>query len=50
VTDVPIGTVNDLFLLGQPAHLQRMAQRPLDARQRAQVRAEYIRKQFTAVD
>ncbi len=48
IEDVSIGTVNDLFLLGQPAHLQRMAQRPLDQRQRDPVRAEFIRKEFAA--
>jgi protein arginine kinase len=38
-----LDTINDLFLLGQPAHLQRVLQREMDSDQRAAARATFIR-------
>lgn len=46
VKDVEIETVNELFLLTQPAHLQRIAGREMPAPQRAHTRADYIRRRL----
>ncbi len=42
--DVNISTVNELFILTQPAHLQRLKRRELDAGERDATRAEFIRR------
>ena len=42
--DVDISTVNELFILTQPAHLQRMEKRDLDPGERDATRAEFIRR------
>ena len=47
ITDIPLQTVNELFLLAQPAHLQRFLQREMNARQRAEARAELIQKRLS---
>jgi len=39
-------TINELFLLTQPAHLQRILQREMDPAQRGQARANYIRNRL----
>jgi protein arginine kinase len=39
-----IGTVNELFILTQPAHLQRLNNRDLDTGERDAARAGFIRK------
>ncbi|MHC4957313.1 MAG: protein arginine kinase [Planctomycetota bacterium] len=44
--DVNISTVNELFILTQPAHLQRLEQRDLDADERDATRASFIRTQL----
>jgi len=44
--NVPIETVNELFILTQPAHLQRLEKRDLDAAERDATRAEFIRRQL----
>jgi len=44
--DVKIATVNELFILTQPAHLQRLKKRELDAGERDATRAEFIRRQL----
>jgi protein arginine kinase len=44
--DVELQTVNDLFLLTQPAHLQRIHNRAMDAKERASVRAAFIRNRL----
>lgn len=49
VHDIPISIVNKLFLLTKPAHLQKIYGRDLDANARDRARAEFIRKQFTAL-
>ena len=42
--EVDISTVNELFILTQPAHLQRLERRDLSAHERDVTRAEFIRK------
>ena len=42
--EMDIPTVNKLFLLTQPAHLQKMYKRVMEPRERAQARATYIRE------
>jgi protein arginine kinase len=42
--DLDISTVNELFILTQPAHLQRLENRDLDTSERDSVRAGFIRK------
>ena len=44
IRGVEISTVNRLFLLSQPAHIQNLYQETYDASQRDRARAEYIRK------
>ncbi|MCE5325218.1 MAG: protein arginine kinase [Planctomycetaceae bacterium] len=46
VRDVDIKTVNELFLLTQPAHLQKIHNREMDANERAACRATYIRQRL----
>jgi protein arginine kinase len=43
VDDVPILTVNELFLHTQPAHLQKLMGAPLDGEERNAARARYLR-------
>lgn len=47
IKDVDIKTVNELFILTQPAHLQKHARRALEPKERDPVRAEFIRKRLT---
>lgn len=42
--DVNLATVNDLFVFSQPGHLQKAANRALDAEERDAARADWIRK------
>jgi len=44
-----IATVNELFLRTQPAHLQKMHNRAMEPRERAEVRATYIHKRLDAI-
>ena len=44
IKDIPLSTVNELFMLTQPAHLQLRAGKMLDPDQRDSLRAEIIRK------
>lgn len=46
--DVDLKTVNELFLLTQPAHLQKMLNKQLDSDDRAEARASYIRQRLGA--
>jgi protein arginine kinase len=46
VKDVNIQTVNELFLLTQPAHLQKLQGRKLDGDLRRAARAEFIRQKL----
>jgi protein arginine kinase len=46
VKDVDVRTINELFLLTQPAHLQKLQGRRLEGDIRRGVRAEYIRQRL----
>jgi len=41
-----IDTVNDMFLMIQPAHLQNLVGQPLDPEQRGVARADYVRQRL----
>jgi protein arginine kinase len=43
IKDIDVRTINELFLLTQPAHLQKLQGKRLDGDIRRQARAEYIR-------
>ena len=43
-SEFDIGTLNELFLHTQPAHLQKIHGRSLEGEERSIVRAEYIRQ------
>ena len=46
VKDIDIRTVNELFLLTQPAHLQKIQGRKLEGDVRRAARADYIRQRL----
>jgi protein arginine kinase len=46
IDDVELKTVNELFLLTQPAHLQRILGRDMEPAERGQARATYIRRRL----
>jgi len=46
ISEVDMSTINELFLLTQPAHLQRILGKEMDARERGEARATYIRKRL----
>jgi protein arginine kinase len=46
IKDVDIKTVNDLFLLTQPAHLQKLYNRTMEPAERAEIRSEFVRKRL----
>lgn len=46
IKDVPLTTVNELFIITQPSHLQKLERRALQAGERDQVRSEYVRKRL----
>ncbi len=46
--DVNLKTINELFLLTQPAHLQKMLDKKLESEERAEARASYIRQRLGA--
>ncbi len=48
IKDVGVETINELFLMTQPAHLQRMLNRELSSKQRDQARAEYVRRRLSS--
>jgi protein arginine kinase len=47
VTDIDLKTINELFLLTQPAHLMKMLGKKLDGDNRRLARANYIRQRLT---
>ena len=47
VEGVDLRTLNELFLLGQPAHLQRVLGHEMPPQDRSQARADFVRKQLT---
>ena len=48
IKDVPISTVNELFIFTQPAHLQKMERSELNSPERDITRATYIRNRLAA--
>ena len=48
ITDVPMRTVNELFVLGQPSHLQVHEGRDLPPAERDTLRAEMVRSRLSA--
>jgi len=46
IDNVELATVNELFLLTQPAHLQKILRREMNARQRGTARAEFVRRRL----
>jgi len=44
---INLGTVNELFLLTQPAHLQKIQGTRLNGEQRSAVRAEFVRRRLS---
>jgi len=46
IDDVSLDTVNDMFLLAQPAHLQKILGRTMTPDERAAARADYIHKRL----
>ena len=48
VPEVDLKTINELFLLTQPAHLQKIHGREMAPHERAEVRATYIRRRLGA--
>ncbi len=46
---IDLKTVNELFLVTQPAHLQRVLGRELGPQQRSEARAEFIRRRLGAI-
>ncbi len=46
VKDIDMRTINELFLLTQPAHLQKLHGRKLDGDMRRAIRADYIRQRL----
>ncbi len=48
LSNIPIDTINDLFLRTQPAHLQKMSGSILDGEARSIARADYIRKRLAS--
>jgi len=47
VKDIDLRTINELFLLTQPAHLQKLQGKKLDGDSRGAARAEFIRQRLT---
>jgi protein arginine kinase len=50
IEDVRIGTVNELFILTQPAHLQKLKGALLDSEERNTARAQFLRKRLREAD
>ncbi|MCZ6786910.1 MAG: protein arginine kinase [Planctomycetota bacterium] len=46
LANLDISTVNELFILTQPAHLQKLEKRELDPGERDAMRADFIRRQL----
>ena len=44
--DIDLGLINELFLLTQPAHLQKIHNKEMDPPERSEVRAAYIRRRL----
>ncbi|MBK8207511.1 MAG: protein arginine kinase [Planctomycetes bacterium] len=48
ITDVPMQTVNEMFILGQPSHLQEREGRLMNATERDTTRADLVRSKLAA--
>jgi len=48
IKDISLKTINDLFLLTQPAHLQQIMRHEMTPLERGQARAEFIRERLSA--
>ena len=48
VTDIDLKTVNEVFLLTQPAHLQKILKREMNPQERGEARAAFIRARLGA--
>jgi protein arginine kinase len=46
IADIPISTINELFVLSQPAHLQKVEKAKLSSHERDAARARYIRERL----
>ena len=46
IKDIDVRTINELFLLTQPANLQKLQGKKLDGDTRRQARAEFIRSRL----
>ena len=46
IDEVSMGTVNELFLQTQPAHLQKLMKSTLDGEERNSARARYLRNRL----
>ena len=46
IADVDFETLNELFLLAQPAHLQRILKGTMDRRERDEARATFIQQRL----
>jgi protein arginine kinase len=47
IDDMPVEAVNELFVVTQPGHLQKMEGRELDPKERDSLRASFIRSKLT---
>ena len=47
IQDVPMATVNELFIFTQPAHLQKLQGERLNGEQRSIIRAQLIRNRMS---
>ena len=50
IKDINRGVVNELFILTQPAHLQKIKGRKLTPRERDLTRAELLRSKITKME
>jgi protein arginine kinase len=50
VDKIPIRVVNQLFLLTQPAHLQKVEGRELETPERDELRAEFVRRKLASLN
>jgi protein arginine kinase len=46
IKDIDVKTINELFLLTQPAHLQKLAGKKMEGDARRAARADYIRQRL----
>lgn len=49
IQNLPIQTINELFIFTQPSHLQKIERKVLESEERDVVRAEFIRRKLPAI-